>query len=63
MGSKLQPSIAAHHQTDGQSERTIQTLKDMLRACIMNFGENWCKHLPLIGFAYNNSYQSTIEMP
>ena len=53
----------AHSQNDGQSERTIQILEDMLRACVLGFGGSWEKYIPLIEFAYNNSYQSTIEMP
>ncbi|PON54851.1 Ribonuclease H-like domain containing protein, partial [Parasponia andersonii] len=49
--------------SEGQSERTIQTLKDMLRACVLDFHGSWSKYLPLIEFAYNNSYQASIEMP
>ena len=63
LGTKLHPSTAAHPQTDGQSERTIQILEDMLRACVLDFGGNWEKYLPLAEFAYNNSHQSTIGMP
>ncbi|XP_073153461.1 uncharacterized protein [Henckelia pumila] len=48
--------------TDGQTERTIQTLEDMLRACALDFSGNWSEHLPLIEFAYNNSYHSSIGM-
>jgi len=62
LGTKLHPSTATHPQTDGQSERTIQILEDMLRACVLDFGGNWEKCLPLVEFAYNNSYQSTIGM-
>ena len=47
---------------DGQSERTIQTLEDMLRACVLEFKGSWDRYLPLMEFAYNNSYQSSIEM-
>ncbi|GJU98756.1 putative reverse transcriptase domain-containing protein [Tanacetum coccineum] len=47
--------------TDGQSERTIQTLEDMLRACVMDFGGSWDTHLPLIEFSYNNSYHKSIK--
>ena len=60
LGTKLDFSTAFHPQTDGQSERTIQTLEDMLRMCVMDFGGGWEKYLPLVEFAYNNSYHSTI---
>ena len=63
LGTKLQLSTAAHSQTDGQSERTIQILEDMLRTCVLDFGRNCDKYLPLVKFSYNNSYQSTISMP
>ena len=62
LGTKLNFSTAFHPQTDGQSERTIQTLEDMLRACVIEFTGSWDEHLPLIEFAYNNSYHSSIEM-
>ncbi|GMI84444.1 hypothetical protein HRI_002113700 [Hibiscus trionum] len=62
MGTKLNLSTAFHPQSDGQSERVIQILEDMLRACIIDFGKNWEKSLPLVEFAYNNSYQSSIQM-
>ena len=55
-------STAFHPQTDGQSERTIQTLKDMLRACVLEFKGSWVKYLSLVEFAYNNSYQASIGM-
>ncbi|TYK06357.1 reverse transcriptase [Cucumis melo var. makuwa] len=58
MGTKLKFSTAFHPQTDGQLERTIQTLEDMLRARALQFKENWDTHLSLMEFAYNNSYQS-----
>ncbi|KAJ9545620.1 hypothetical protein OSB04_025327 [Centaurea solstitialis] len=54
---------AYHPQTDGQSERTIQTLEDMLRACVLDFGGSWDTYLPLAEFSYNNSYHSSIGMP
>ncbi|GJV61895.1 putative reverse transcriptase domain-containing protein [Tanacetum coccineum] len=55
-------STAAYHlQTDGQSERNIQTLEDMLRACVIDFGNGWDRHLPLIEFLYNNSYHTSIK--
>ncbi|KAL4559834.1 hypothetical protein LXL04_031980 [Taraxacum kok-saghyz] len=63
MGTRLNLSTAYHPQSDGQSERTIQTLEDMLRACALDFGGNWDSHLPLVEFSYNNSYHSSIAMP
>nr|GEX84543.1 retrotransposon protein, putative, Ty3-gypsy subclass [Tanacetum cinerariifolium] len=54
-------STAYHPETDGQSERTIQTLKDMMRACMIYFGKGWVKHLPLCEFSYNNSYHASIK--
>ena len=54
--------MAFHPQTDGQSERTIQTLEDMLWMCVMDFGGQWDLHLPLIEFLYNNSYHASIKM-
>ncbi|GJW26174.1 putative reverse transcriptase domain-containing protein [Tanacetum coccineum] len=54
-------STAYHPETDGQSESTIQTLKDMLRACVIDFGKGWVKHLPLAEFSYNNSYHASIK--
>ena len=62
MGTRLIFSTAFHPETDGQSERVIQILEDMLRASILDFGGSWEDHIPLIEFAYNNSYQSSIEM-
>ncbi|GKD85277.1 putative reverse transcriptase domain-containing protein [Tanacetum coccineum] len=61
LGTRLDMSTAYHPQTDGQSERTIQTLEDMLRACVIDFGGNWDVHLPLAEFSYNNSYHSSIR--
>nr|GEY61107.1 putative reverse transcriptase domain-containing protein [Tanacetum cinerariifolium] len=61
LGTKLDLSTAYHPQTDGQSERTIQTLKDMLRACVIDFGGSWDVHLPLAEFSYNNNYHSSIR--
>ena len=51
-----------HPQTDGQSERTIQTLEDLLRSCVLEIGGNWEDHFPLEGFTCNSSYQTTIGM-
>ncbi|XP_060170798.1 uncharacterized protein LOC132601749, partial [Lycium barbarum] len=53
---------AEHQRPDGQAERTIQTLEDMLRACVLDFKSNWDDHLPLIEFSYNNSYHASIGM-
>ena len=60
---KLNMSTAYHPQTDGQSERTIQTIEDMLHSCAIDFAGSWDDHLPLIEFSYNNSYHSSIGMP
>ncbi|GJY34479.1 putative reverse transcriptase domain-containing protein [Tanacetum coccineum] len=61
LGTQLDMSMAYHPQTDGQSERTIQMLEDMLRACVMDFGKGWDRHLPLIEFSYNNNYHTSIK--
>ncbi|GKD82078.1 putative reverse transcriptase domain-containing protein, partial [Tanacetum coccineum] len=61
LGTQLDMSTVYHPQTDGQSERTIQTLVDMLRACVMDFRKGWDRRLPLIEFSYNNSYHTSIK--
>nr|GEZ79563.1 putative reverse transcriptase domain, ribonuclease H-like domain, aspartic peptidase domain protein [Tanacetum cinerariifolium] len=61
LGTNLDMSTAYHPQTDGQSERIIQTLKDMLRACAIDFGKGSVNHLPLVEFSYNNSYHASIK--
>ncbi|GJU99801.1 reverse transcriptase domain-containing protein [Tanacetum coccineum] len=61
LGTQLDMSTAYHLETDGQSERTIQTLEDMLRACVIDFGKGWDKHLPLVEFSYNNNYHASIK--
>nr|GFC13690.1 putative reverse transcriptase domain-containing protein [Tanacetum cinerariifolium] len=61
LGTRLDMSTAYHLETDGQSERTIQTLEDMLRACTIDFGKGWVNHFPLVEFSYNNSYHATIK--
>nr|GEZ84595.1 transposon Ty3-G Gag-Pol polyprotein [Tanacetum cinerariifolium] len=61
LGTRLDISTAYHPETDGQSERTIQTLEDMLRAYVIDFGKGWERHLPLIEFSYNNSYHASIK--
>ncbi|GJR42473.1 putative reverse transcriptase domain-containing protein [Tanacetum coccineum] len=61
LGTNLDISTAYHTQTDRQSERTIQTLEDMLRACAIGFGKGWVNHLPLVELSYNNSYHASIK--
>ncbi|GJU51934.1 reverse transcriptase domain-containing protein [Tanacetum coccineum] len=61
LGTQLDMSTTYHPETDGQSERTIQTLEDMLRACVIDFEKGWDKHLPLVEFSYNNSYHASIK--
>ncbi|GJS28295.1 reverse transcriptase domain-containing protein [Tanacetum coccineum] len=61
LGTQLDMSTAYHPETDGQSERTIQTLEDMLRACVIDFRKGWERHLPLVEFSYNNSYHASIK--
>ncbi|GKE62075.1 putative reverse transcriptase domain-containing protein [Tanacetum coccineum] len=61
LGTTLAMSTAYHPETDGQSKKTIQTLEDMLRACVIDFGKGWVKHLPLVEFSYNNSYHASIK--
>ncbi|GJY92132.1 putative reverse transcriptase domain-containing protein, partial [Tanacetum coccineum] len=61
LGTRLDMSTAYHPQTDGQSERTIQTLEDMLRVCVLDFEGSWDFHLPLVEFSYNNSYHSSMR--
>ncbi|GJQ99167.1 putative reverse transcriptase domain-containing protein [Tanacetum coccineum] len=61
LGTDLSMSTAYHLETDGQSEMTIQTLEDMLRACVIDFGKGWVKHLPLAEFSCNNSYHASIK--
>ncbi|GJT70084.1 putative reverse transcriptase domain-containing protein, partial [Tanacetum coccineum] len=61
LGTQLDLSTAYNPETDGQSERTIQTLEDMLRACVLDFGNSWDRHLSLVEFSYNNSYHAIIK--
>ncbi|GKA67471.1 putative reverse transcriptase domain-containing protein [Tanacetum coccineum] len=61
LGTQLDMSTANHPQADGQSERTIQTLEDMLRACVIDFVKGWDTHLPLVESSYNNSYHTSIK--
>ena len=60
MGTQLTMSTAFHPQTYGQSERAIQVLEDMLRACVLDLEDRREEHLPLVEFSYNNSYQASI---
>ena len=62
LGTKLNFSTSFHPQTDGQTERTIQTLEEMLRACVLEFQGSWDRYIPLMEFAYNNQYHSSIGM-
>ena len=63
LGTNLNTSTVYHPQTDGQSERTIQTMEDMLRVCTLDFKGSWDDHLPLVEFSYNNSYHASIGIP
>ncbi|GJZ90130.1 putative reverse transcriptase domain-containing protein, partial [Tanacetum coccineum] len=60
LGTRLDMSTAYHLQTNGQRERTITTLEDMLRACVIDFGGSLNVHLPLVEFSYNNSNHSSV---
>ena len=62
MGTRLTMSTGFHPQTDGQSKRTIQVLEDILRTCVLDHKGSWEEYLPLVEFAYNNSYQASIQM-
>ena len=62
LGTKVKLSITFHPQTNGQEEHTIQTLEDMLRACVIDIKGDWDKHFPFMEFAYNNSFRSSISM-
>ncbi|GJT96024.1 putative reverse transcriptase domain-containing protein [Tanacetum coccineum] len=61
LGTKLDMSTTYHPQTNGQSKRTIQTMEDMLRACVLDFGGSWDVHLPLVEFSYNNNCHSSVR--
>nr|GEY01130.1 putative reverse transcriptase domain-containing protein [Tanacetum cinerariifolium] len=62
LGTQLDMSTAYHPEIDGKSKRTIQTLEDMLRACVIDFRKGWEKHLPLVEFSHNNSYHASIKV-
>nr|GFA98189.1 putative reverse transcriptase domain-containing protein [Tanacetum cinerariifolium] len=61
LDTSLDMSTAYHPQTNGQSERIIQNLEDMLRACVIDFENGWVNHLSLVEFSYNNSYHASIK--
>ncbi|GKB02854.1 putative reverse transcriptase domain-containing protein [Tanacetum coccineum] len=61
LGTQLDMSMVYHPKTDGQSKRTIQTLEDMLLACVIDFRKGWERHLPLVEFSYNNNYHANIK--
>ena len=62
LGTQLRMSSEYHPQADGQSERTIQSLEDLLRTCVLDHLGTWSDMLPLVEFTYNNSYHSSIGM-
>ena len=62
LGTRLNFSTTFHPQMDGQSERVIQVLEDMLRSCVIDYEGSWDRHIPLVEFVYNNSLQSRIGM-
>ena len=62
LGTRLNFSTVFHPQTDGQLERMIQVLEDMLRSCVTDYEGSWDIHIPLVEFMYNNSFQSSIGM-
>ena len=62
LGTRLNFNTAFHPQTDGQSKRVIPILEDMLRSCVIDYEGSWDRHIPLVEFVYNNSFQSSIRM-
>ncbi|XP_027344923.1 uncharacterized protein LOC113857349 [Abrus precatorius] len=62
LGTKLRLSSTYHPQTDSQTEQTIQSLEDLLRACVLEQQGTWEECLSLVEFTYNNSYHASIEM-
>nr|GFA70010.1 hypothetical protein [Tanacetum cinerariifolium] len=62
LGTRLDMSTTYHPETDGQRKRTIQTLKDMLRACAIDLGKGWVNHFSLVELSYNNSYHASIKV-
>ena len=62
LGTQLIRSSTYHPQTNSQTERINQILKDMLRACVLSYSKKWDECLPLAEFSYNNNYQESIKM-
>ena len=62
LGTRLNFSTAFHPQTNEQSKRVIQILEDMLRGCVIDYEDSWDRHIPIVEFVYNNSFQSSIGM-
>jgi transposase InsO family protein len=62
LDTQLRFSSAYHPLTDGQTKRVNQILKDMLRACALQYGRSWDKSLSYAEFSYNNSYQESLKM-
>ncbi|GKA93258.1 reverse transcriptase domain-containing protein [Tanacetum coccineum] len=62
LGTDMNMSTAYHPKMDGQSERTIHNLEDMLRSCVIDFRKSWDRHLPLVEISYNNSYHVSIKV-
>ena len=62
LGTQLNFSTSFHPQTDGQSERVIQLLEDMLQGCALDFPESWDRYSPFMKFAYNNSHKTSNGM-
>ena len=62
LGTRLNFSTMFHPQTDGQLERVVQILEDMLRSCVIDYEGSWDRHIPLVELVYNNSFQSSIRM-
>jgi hypothetical protein len=62
LGTHLIHSSAYHPQTDGQTKQVNQILKDILRACVMEYPGSWDKNLPGVEFSYNNNYQESLKM-
>ncbi len=62
MSTKLNFNTTFHSQSDDQFEHVIQTLEDILCACVLAYNKKWFKYLPLVKFAYNNNYQASIEI-